>query len=237
MQVSRAIATVLVAAAALTVSGCAAAVPSPGAPITRDVDVEGATAVVLSTPGDLVIHVGDTAALEIRAGENIMETLTARVSDGVLRLGGSGGAGPFVGDIRYDLTLPSVSAITVEGSGSISGDLAGAQDLTVDIRGSGDVSGENLDAATVETLIEGSGTVRLAGTTTEQSVSIRGSGDFEGVDLSSTRAVVDIAGSGDAEVTVTDRLKASIAGSGDVRHAGGAKVDASIAGSGDVSAL
>jgi hypothetical protein len=237
MLTRRGIPAVLAAVTLLATAGCSLPGVEPGPVVTRDRAVDDATAIVLTTPGELVISVGETPSLEVTAGENVIDTLTARVADGVLRLEGSRSVGPVAGTIRYELTLPRVDSITIEGSGSVRADLSGGQALTIDIKGSGDLHGENLAATSVTTVVEGSGNVSLAGTTTEQSVSIRGSGDFDGLDLASTTATVDIAGSGDVELTVSDRLRASIAGSGDIRHGGGAKVDGSIAGSGDISAL
>jgi hypothetical protein len=236
MLVSRSAPVALAAAALLPLAGCSVATADAGSPVSSVREVAAATAVVLTTPGELVITVGETPSLEVTAGRAVIDTLTERSADGVLYLEGAGGATPRSGAIRYALTLPVVESVTVEGSGSVRADLAGGQAVTIEVRGSGEVSGENLAAATVVTVVEGSGEVRLAGTSTDQSVEIRGSGGYEGVGLSSATATVDIAGSGDVELTVTGRLKASIAGSGDIRHSGGAKVDGSIAGSGDISA-
>jgi hypothetical protein len=236
MLTRRVIPAVLAVATLLATAGCSLTAVDAGPAVTRDQAVDDATAVVLTTAGELVISVGETPSLEVTAGANVIDSLTARVADGVLRIEGSRG-GAVAGTIHYELTLSRVDSITIEGSGSVRADLSASQALTVDIKGSGDLRGENLAAQSVTTVVEGSGSVSLAGTTTGQSVSIRGSGDFDGLDLASTTATVDIAGSGDAELTVTDRLKATIAGSGDIRHGGGAKVDGSIAGSGDISTL
>jgi hypothetical protein len=236
MQVRSATRAAIAAALLLGVSGCSLVAAGPGERVSRELDIAATTSVILATPGDLVVSVGDTPSLTVTAGETVIDRFTARMVDGALRLEGSSD-GPLAGAVRYELTLPVLDTITIEGSGSVRADFAGSATAAVTIRGSGDVSGENLAATTVATLVEGSGTVHLAGTTTEQTLTIRGSGGFEGRDLSSERATVDIEGSGDAELTVTERLTASIAGSGDIRHAGGAVVDGSIAGSGDISAL
>ena len=236
MQVRRPLRATLALALLLVVSGCSLAAPDAGKPVTRDVEIAAVTAVVLTTPGELVVAVGATPSLTVTAGAKVIDRLSSRVDEGVLRLDGSG-SGPLAGAIRYELTLPVLDAVTIEGSGEVRADFAGGQAIAVTVKGSGEVIGANLAATTVDAVIEGSGRIELAGTTADQTVDIRGSGDYSALDLSSTRASVDSAGSGDAELTVTERLTASIAGSGDIRHAGGATVDGTIAGSGDISAL
>jgi hypothetical protein len=236
MQVRDARRTALAAVLLVALSGCSALGVDPGAPVSREQQLDEADSVVLSTPGSLVVRVGKSPSLTVTAGKNVIDSLGSRVVDGVVRLGGSKRPGAMVGAIRYELTLPLLESVTVEGSGSVRADFSGGKAVKIKVGGSGTVAGTGLTATSVDTVVEGSGDVRLRGTTTEQAVTIRGSGNFDGTRLSSARATVDIAGSGDVDVTVTERLTASIAGSGNIRHRGGATVDASIAGSGDISA-
>jgi hypothetical protein len=216
------------------VGGCAL-LPNAGPPVTREQRVGEASAVMLRTSGDLVVTRGDAASLTTTASEGVFEALTFEVVDGVLVLDSDGPMMPGLGRVRYELTLPELGSVGVEGSGDVEADFSGAREVEIDVRGSGDVTGSALEADSVAVSVSGSGDVRLDGETDEQSVTIRGSGDYLGRGLTSDTATISIAGSGDAEVHARDTLDVSIAGSGSVRHTGGARVDSDVAGSGDVS--
>lgn len=235
-MLARTIAVVSLAAAVLaSCGGCSLLPVDAGPQVTRERQVADASAVLLRTSGELTITRGESASLTTTAGERVFEALTFDVVDGVLVLDSDGPVTTGFARIRYELTLPELEAVRVEGSGDVTGDFSGVDDVEVDIRGSGDVEGTDLDADTVTVSVSGSGDVRLRGSTGDQSVSIRGSGDYEGRRLDSQTATVSIAGSGDAELTVRDSLDVTIAGSGSVRHTGGARVDTDVSGSGDVS--
>jgi hypothetical protein len=218
----------------VAVGGCAL-LPNAGPPVTREQRVGEASAVMLRTSGDLVVTRGDAASLTTTANEGVFEALTFEVVDGVLVLDSDRPVMAGLGRVRYELTLPELDSVSVEGSGDVEADFSGAREVEIDVRGSGDVTGNALEADSVAVSVSGSGDVRLDGETDEQSVTIRGSGDYLGRGLTSDTATISIAGSGDAEVHATDTLDVSIAGSGSVRHTGGARVDSDVAGSGDVS--
>ena len=226
--------TAVAAVVVVALGGCAL-LPDAGPPVTREQRVGQASAVMLRTSGDLVVTRGDAASLTTTASERAFEVLTFEVVDGVLVLDSDGPMMPGLGRVRYELTLPALESVGVEGSGDVEADFSGASEVEIDVRGSGDVTGDALEADSVVVSVSGSGDVRLDGTTAEQSVTIRGSGDYRGRGLTSDTATISIAGSGDAEVHATDTLDVSIAGSGSVRHTGGARVDSDVAGSGDVS--
>lgn len=217
----------------LAVGGCAL-IPDAGPQVTREQRVGTASAVMLRTSGDLVITRGESASLTTTAGERVFDSLTFEVVDGVLVLDSDRPMMPF-GSVRYELTLPSVESVGVEGSGDVEADFSGVGDVEIDVRGSGDVTGSALAADGVVVSVSGSGDIRLTGESDELSVAISGSGDFLGRGLETQSTTITIAGSGDAEVHASDTLDASIAGSGSVRFTGGARVTAEVAGSGDVS--
>lgn len=213
-------------ALALALAGC---VPVPWAPVgprvSEDRDIESVESVLLRTSGDLTITVGDEPALTITAPDGTMDRLTSEIVDGVLVLDRVGpGFGFRMGDVDYELTLPRVSEIGVDGSGDVEADFTGAEDIRIDISGSGDVEGTGIDAASVRTVIDGSGEIELSGRADEQTIEIAGSGDVIADELETTTARVEIDGSGDVAVWVTGTLRIDVSGSGDVRHHGGAEV-------------
>ncbi len=211
--------------------------------------------VELDTSGDLTVSLGVTPSLRVTAGERIIDSLTAEIDDGVLRLSMDGEPMLRGGEIRYELTVSSLESLTVFGSGDAAVDFAGATSPSVTIRGSGDVEARGMDAtdaeltidgsgaiavsdAALETLtvrIDGSGEVTIDGTTTTQRVEINGAGGYDAEGLRSTDAFVSIRGSGSAAVTADSTLEAVIDGSGDISYGGDARVTQEVSGSGDVT--
>ena len=114
------------------------------------------------------------------------------------------------------VSVPSLDALTVQGSGNIS------------------VTGINSPSLTVR--LPGSGTIRAAGTTTRLDVAIGGSGTALLSRLVARDATASIDGSGSIVLTATHSLDASISGSGTILYTGNpAQVSKSVTGSGAIS--
>jgi len=114
------------------------------------------------------------------------------------------------------VSVPSLDALTVQGSGNIS------------------VTGINSPSLTVR--LPGSGTIHAAGTTTRLDVAIGGSGTALLSRLIAHDATASINGSGSIALTATHSLDASISGSGTIFYTGNpAQVTRSVTGSGTIS--
>jgi hypothetical protein len=224
----------LLLAASLTaaLAGCVY-LPISGPRVTEDRDVDDFTAIVLKTDGNVVVTLGDTPSLTIKARQGVMSLLTSEVENGVLTLSVNG---PHLGlgEVDYAVTVPMISDVTIDGAGDIDADFSGARDIHIAISGSGDIQGTGIDASTVVSSIEGSGDIELTGRADDHSLEIDGSGNFDGQDFVTENAGVSISGSGDVEVNVTGQLRAEISGSGEIRYTGGADVSSDVSGSGSV---
>ncbi|MFD1506148.1 head GIN domain-containing protein [Georgenia yuyongxinii] len=219
---------------AAVLTACSAGIDA-GPATSEERDVAGATAVVLATAGDLIIRQGETTGLTVTAGENILDQLSSDVRDGVLELGATGSRILGFGDVRYELVLPEVHAVTVTGSGDVEAGVETGTALELRSSGSGSISFHDVavDDLTVE--VTGSGTVRADGRAGTQRARITGSGDYAGEDLTSDSATVEVAGSGSADVAVDGTLDARVSGSGDITYTGDAQVNSQVSGSGSVS--
>ncbi|MPV36164.1 GIN domain-containing protein [Georgenia subflava] len=226
----------LLATAALVLTGCASIGSPSGPTVTEDHEVDAAvTAVHLEGTGDLSIRTGESSSLTVTARESTHERLVTDVRDGVLVLGIRSGA--FLGDvgrIEYELVLPEVDGITVEGTGDVDAVLTPTRSLRVAVDGTGDVRAEGVDVEDLLVEIDGTGGITLLGTAGAQSVRIDGTGGYDGTELESEDAVVVVNGTGGADVHVTGALEAQVDGTGSVTHSGGAEVNASVDGLGDV---
>ena len=137
--------------------------------------------------------------------------------------------------IRVYLRVPDPEALTLTGSGEISGadTLASTRKIALKLTGSGDID-VKLHAPEVSCDITGSGDVLAAGDTRDLAVKIIGSGDYRGAGLRAESAQVKIAGSGNATLFASIGLHASVLGSGNVYYLGDPAVETSLKGSGKV---
>jgi hypothetical protein len=233
MRVTRVIsATTVTAIVALALTGCV--LPTSGPAVSEERDIDAVTAVVLDASGDVTITEGEPS-LVIHAPQGALDRLTSDVSGDTLTLGAKGGFLNWtMGEVRYELTLPDLETLEINGSGDIESAISTDGTLVIEISGSGDVELDGIDAERVEAVISGSGGMDLAGTTTELLVKIGGTGDIDTSELSAQEATVEIGGSGDVSVAARDNLKVRISGSGSVEYSGDPVVDDEISGSGEV---
>jgi hypothetical protein len=227
------LATAFVAAGAVfALTGCMPVIA--GGPMTSEErEIDAVTAVVLDTSGDVTISEGEPS-LVIHAAEGALERLTSDVTDDTLVLGTTPGPGIALGQVRYELTLPDLETIELNGSGDIDADVSADGVIRLDLDGSGDVEWTRLAADRVEIRLAGSGDIELDGTAAELEIQLDGSGNIDADDLESQEAVVAIDGSGNVDVLVRDSLTARIAGSGTITYSGDPSVDSEVSGSGDV---
>jgi len=216
---------------ALSLAGCRPAfVTGPLASVSPE--IADVTAVELDTNGDVVITEGEPS-LTITAPEGVIGRLTADVVAGTLVLGRTGGPMPVIGRVTYQLTVPSLEAITVNGSGDVRSTVS-ADTLRIEIEGSGDVEVTGIASTDVRVEVSGSGDVELSGTAESLTVELEGSGEIDASGLVVRDAVVEVTGSGDVDVHATETLRAEVSGSGDIRYSGSPDVDSRVTGSGDI---
>lgn len=217
----------------ILLGGCGV-IGDPGPSTTETRAVEGVSAVDLRTSGNLSVNIGGEPSLTITAGENVVDRLRSEVQDGVLVLDVEGPGWGRLGQVQFDLTVESLEAVSVSGSGQAALGAVEGPSLEIDIGGSGSVTAKEIELDELATLISGSGQVDVAGRAARQEVEISGSGTYSAADLESEDAVVLVSGSGNVDLTVSDTLDAEVSGSGSVTYSGGASVSTRISGSGSV---
>ncbi len=219
-------------------------------------DLPAFQAIVLKCNADLDIVQGNGHQLVIRGDEDTIDRLETEVVDGRLTITLDDGWFDWLDadDLEIDVTLETLEALSILGSGSARADLLAVEDLEIDIKGSGDleidelsseklalnVSGsgnvdiDKLNAADVVTVIRGSGDVELEGDATTFEATLQGSGNLSAHDLKAETVSIVISGSGDATLHALSTLDAVVRGSGDVRYEGNAEVTKKIMGSGSI---
>jgi len=213
-------------------------------------------AVELATIGTLFVEQADSMSLSVSAQENLLEYLETDVHSGVLVIRTASDVSLQTDKpVEYHLTVPRLDEIVLSSSGDAvlgpwradamsvllqsSGDLEcdslAVRELEIELQSSGDVTvhswhGENLHAQ-----LESSGDCEiLDGQAQYMDVQISSSGDFLASDLECRAGRVSTQSSGNAEVRVTERLKARSSSSGDVIYYGSPEIDARTSSSGDI---
>jgi len=204
---------------------------------TQDRVVAGFLGVDLSI-GSLHITQGPREELRIVADDNLVPYLRTEVIGGTLAIS----VEPHVSlqptrPIEFQLTAPTLEAISISGSGNAVWPGATVDRLALGISGSGSIELFDLVSNWLDATISGSGHVRVSGRVIDQRISISGSGSYGSDDLSSATAAVQISGSGSATVRVGDSLVADISGSGSVFYYGNPIVAGTISGSGRIVPL
>jgi hypothetical protein len=185
---------------------------------------------------DISVVVGDSQSVKVIADSDIIDDIRTDVSGGELIVRFKNhNSWRNIDVARVEVTVPSLEAAQIDGSGDIWVDGATGDEFEADINGSGDMVLVNSNVKNVEIDIKGSGDVEAEGTCEELEVEIKGSGDVSAQKLECKVGDVGIMGSGDVEAFLKDSVKVSIMGSGDVAVYGKpGSVRSSSMGSGDV---
>jgi hypothetical protein len=228
------LAALLLALPRLTVAATAAEV--------QRVDGLDVDQVVVHGSIQVEITQGDSPELLLKGDPNELEPSPFHVRGRSLVLGLPADASrSTVRNVKYKLTLPTLSRLQLVGSGEVYVRPFATPALTVLVDGSGDVRLYDLDTDRARFDMRGSGSIQAAKVQAESvRLSLTGSGDIHlgQVLAQNTQAVVN--GSGEVSSGVDSRSEItgiSIVGSGDVNFAGldGDQAEITIVGSGDAS--
>ena len=190
-----------------------------GVAATQMRDVAPFESVELAESNNVVIRAGEKQAVLVRADDNLVDSVTTEVHNGKLVIGNKAGNFTTKTPMRVVVTVPSLTALTLAGSGNIVVRGINTHDLAVTLSGSGKLTG--------------------SGTTTKLNASISSSGSgsvlFERLVADDVHAV--LSGSGSIVVTATKSLDAAVPGLGSIVYAGNPpSVTKSVTGMGSITA-
>lgn len=218
--------------------GSGASVEASGPIVSEVRDLSRFQSVELAGSGVVRYRESDSFRVTVTARESVLGRVLTRVSGDELELRVEPGF-TIRGDgrIEYLVEAPSLSGISISGSGSFSSERPiVAKSFSAGISGSGDIAAE-LEAESVAARISGSGSIDLSGAAGTLDFKNSGSGELKSLRLEVRQAEVVLSGSGSAEVSASDSLRVRISGSGNVSYQGRPRVDFSSSGSGKIRAL
>jgi len=168
----------------------------------------------LAGSNNVTVAVGRRQSVVVRADSNLMRYVTTRVVAGTLVIGTTGSF-TIRSPMSVEVSVPSLAAVTLSGSGKIS------------------VTG--IDAPRLTVALPGSGALYVSGTVTQLNVTLDGSGLAQLDNLLAHDVHAVVAGSGLIRVTATASLNAAVLGSGAIIYSGNPQVTSSVTGSGAVT--
>ena len=189
-------------------------VQGSGVLVTDSRPVAAFGSVDLAGSNNVVIRVGEKQSVQVYGDDNLIDRVTTNVDATTLVIGNKPGSYSTNSPMRVEVSVPSLSELTLSGSGTVL------------------VSGVERPSFTVT--ISGSGVVRASGTTEQLDATVSGSGQAELGGLEAS-AVQVVSGSGQIVVTATESLDASVPGSGSIVYGGNpSDVTKSVSGSGEI---
>ncbi len=209
------IAVLAVVAIAIAIAIALLVYGSSGAAATQTRTVAGFSRLDLAGSNNVTIIAGRPQSVVVHADSKVINHVTTDVVAGTLVIGDTGSF-TASGPMSVDVSVPSLTALSLSGSGQISATGISAPQLTVTISGSGLVS--------------------AAGTATRLDVTINGDGTAQLSRLTARDVHAVVSGSGLIGVTATTSLDAAVPGSGTIIYSGNPpQVTTSVTGSGAVT--
>ncbi|MBX7458757.1 DUF2807 domain-containing protein [Qipengyuania sp. 1NDH17] len=234
-KVLKGVAPLAALAAGALLAGCNGNITigdSKGVPLAElDQGGEAPSEIVLAGPDNVVVTRGDALTIDVSGDQEAVDALRFTLDDGALGIMRDRDADRNIGTATVRLTMPSLTAIVLAGSGTVEADaMDGQSDVT--IAGSGSAKVGTITANQLDLTIAGSGNLEAGGEVDRLDLTIAGSGSGRLAALKTGRADVTVAGSGDAEFASDGRVEASIMGSGTVTVIGNADCTVQSMGSG-----
>lgn len=197
-------------------SSSTATTQGSGVPVMQTREVAAFTSVELAGSNNVVVHVGAPQSVVVRADDNLVDRVTTEVQSGTLVIASTPGSFSTTIPMSVEVTVPTLDALTLAGSGNI--------------------VVEDIDAESLQVSLPGSGTLTGNGTATRVGVTVSGSGVVQFTRLAAEDVEAAVSGSGSIFVTATRSLDASVSGSGAIVYAGNPQdVTRSVTGSGAIT--
>ena len=187
-----------------------------GVPATQTRQVAAFNSVELAGANNVVIRVGEKQSVVVKADDNLLNRVTTTVNSGALVIGNTPGNLTAKSPMSVEVTVPSLNALALTGSGNVI------------------VSGLKTESLTAT--LSGSGNLFASGTATSVDVTVSGSGNARLTQLAADSAHAVVSGFGAIFITATRSLDASVTGSGTIVYAGNPEnVAKSVTGSGTIT--
>ncbi len=224
--------------------------------VTKTIEVEAFTGILLDGAFQVEIIEGSTQQLIIETQDNLFDYINTSVHDGILEIAMKKGSyNDF--DLNVFITTAMFNQLTLDGAGNIqikdnflldqlhvSIDGAGSvrcnKQLTINnetkmkIDGAGTMHFQEVIGDDLELIIDGAGSFDIGGSSNDLTIEKSGAATVKAFDLLSQTSTINSDGIGDIEVNVEMTLDAKIEGVGSVYYKGNPTVHSTVDGLGRV---
>lgn len=211
-----------------------------GPVVTENRSISNFTSIHFDVPADLYYTQDSQYKVEIHAQENIIKEIETYLAGNELKIK----VRDHINlrsreDIRIEVSGPSVTALSLGGSGNIKVTQPYKPvNAVLSVRGSGSITINQMETNNIDARVSGSGDLQVfSGKAKHQDVDISGSGRIDFVGIVTNTARTEISGSGSIRLYVTDELTSKISGSGTVYYKGNPAINTTVSGSGKVKRL
>jgi hypothetical protein len=140
-------------------SSSSSGVQGSGVAATQTRELASFSAVELAGSNVVTIRVGEKQSVVVQADDNLLDRVTTEVQSGNLVIGNTVGSFTTESPMSVEITIPSLDALTLTGSGV--------------------VAATGIETPSLTVTLSGSGALRASGTATQLDVTLGGSGDAQ----------------------------------------------------------
>jgi hypothetical protein len=169
--------------------------------------------------GHAIITIGSPASVTVSGPETEMANLQVQVWFNTLEIEPNDDDNrTAASDLIYNITVPSLSQIELEGSVTAEVDGLAGDSLQISVEDSSGLQATNLEVQRLDAQVEGSSTVTLSGTAGSQQIENEDSATYDALQLDCQSAEIEAEGSSHSMIRVTESLSGQIEDSAVVEY-------------------
>ena len=169
--------------------------------------------------------------------ENLQEYTEVFITDNTLNIRLKAKGSYNYRKLSIEVYCPFLTGVTVSHSVNFEGmDKITAPTFDARVSDSGKLEG-TIECENFTSKISDAGRMTVVGTSTNANIDISGSGNFNGKEFCLKNADIRVRAAGDANVWVTDHLKATVSDSGKLNYWGEPTVDSNVSGAGKMKKM
>jgi hypothetical protein len=202
--------------------------------VRREREAGNFTGLRVSSGIDVYLRQGEKMSVAVEADDNLHEYILTDIRDGIMHIYTEVNIRSAEMKRVY-VTMKEVNSLRTSSAGDITGETpVKAGNLELSASSAGDINLE-VNAKEIETDISSSGNITLDGQADILTADLSSAGDLNAYGLEVKEADVSASSAGDAEISVSERLRARASSAGDINYRGNPKyIDAHSSSAGGV---
>ncbi len=199
--------------------GCVMNNVNPGDMVTKTYEVSEFTKLDVSHAFEIIVKVGETASLEITAGENIHPIIEAIVKGDKLVLGLKESM-KNTGDIKAEITVLALDELQASGACKVHLTGVDTDEFMLDASGATRINIKEFKANSLTVDMSGASSGAIQGEVNNLNIDISGASGFDSEELMAENVVADLSGACNAKVYASKYLKVDASGASNLTYLG-----------------